>query len=83
MAIRSHWSIENKLHWVLDVTMGEDGSRVRKDHAPENLAIVRHISLNMLQEAKKSIKDMSIKGFRKMAGWCDKTLGKIIRSKFS
>jgi predicted transposase YbfD/YdcC len=82
MAIRSHWSIENKLHWVLDVTMGEDGSRVRKDHAPENLAIVRHISLNMLQEAKKSIKDMSIKGFRKMAGWCDKTLGKIIRSKF-
>jgi predicted transposase YbfD/YdcC len=82
MAIRSHWSIENKLHWVLDVTMGEDGSRVRKDHAPENLAIVRHISLNMLQEAKKSIKDMSIKGFRKMAGWCDKTLGQIIRSKF-
>ena len=66
MAIRSHWSIENKLHWVLDVTMGEDGSCVRKDHASENLAIVRHILLNMLQEAKKGIKDMSIKGLRKL-----------------
>ena len=68
MAIRSHWSIENNLHWVLDVTMGEDGSRVRKDYAPENLAMVRHISLNMLQIAKKNIKDMSIKGLRK---WLD------------
>ena len=64
------------------MTMGEDSSRVRKGHAPENLAIVRHISLNMLQEAKKGIKDMSIKGLRKLAGWCDDTLGKIIRCKF-
>jgi len=82
MAIRSHWSIENKLHWVLDVTMGEDDSRVRKDHAPENFAIIRHISLNMLQEAKKSIKDISIKGLRKLAGWSDEILGGIIRCKF-
>ena len=48
-AIRSHWAIENSLHWVLDVTMGEDLSRVRKDHAPENMAMVRHIVLNLLQ----------------------------------
>jgi len=37
-AIRQHWSIENQLHWILDVTFGEDASRVRKDNAPENLA---------------------------------------------
>jgi len=82
MAIRSHWVIENNLHWVLDVTMSEDKSRVRKDYAPENLSIVRHISLNMLQEAKKSMKDISIKGLRKLAGWCDITLSKIIKYKF-
>ena len=45
-AIRSHWAIENSLHWVLDVTMGEDLSRVRKAHAPENMAMIRHIVLN-------------------------------------
>lgn len=79
-AIRSHWSIENNLHWVLDVTMNEDGSRVRTDHAPENLNMTRHIALNALQEMKKSIKGMSIKGLRKLAGWCDKTFEKLIKS---
>ena len=48
-AIRSHWAIENRLHWCLDVTFGEDASRIRKDHAPENLNIVRKIAMNILR----------------------------------
>ena len=48
-AIRSHWEIENRLHWCLDVTFGEDASRVRKDYAPENLNIVRKIAMNLLR----------------------------------
>jgi predicted transposase YbfD/YdcC len=48
-AIRSHWGIENRLHWVLDVAFREDACRVRVGHAPENLAIVRHFALNLLR----------------------------------
>jgi predicted transposase YbfD/YdcC len=47
--IRSHWGIENRLHWVLDVAFREDDCRVRVGHAPENLAIVRHFALNLLR----------------------------------
>jgi predicted transposase YbfD/YdcC len=49
-AIRSHWGIENRLHWVLDVAFREDACRVRVGHAPENLAIVRHFALNLLRQ---------------------------------
>ncbi len=49
-AIRSHWAIENSLHWVKDVTMGEDASRVRSDNAPENMSIMRNIALNIFRE---------------------------------
>jgi predicted transposase YbfD/YdcC len=49
-AIRSHWGIENRLHWVLDVAFREDDCRVRVGHAPENLAIVRHFALNLLRQ---------------------------------
>ena len=48
-AIRSHWGIENRLHWVLDVAFREDACRIRVGHAPENLAIVRHFALNLLR----------------------------------
>jgi len=48
-AIRGHWGIENRLHWVLDMTFREDDSRVRVGHAPENLAIIRHLALNLLR----------------------------------
>jgi predicted transposase YbfD/YdcC len=51
-AARSHWGIENSLHWVLDVVMREDDSRVRKDNAPDNLAMLRHIALNLLKQEK-------------------------------
>lgn len=81
-AIRSHWAVENSLHWVLDVTLREDDSRVRKDHAPENMAMVRHIILNMLQNTKKKFKDMSIKRLQKKAGWGDSTLDMILMASF-
>lgn len=47
--IRSHWGVENRLHWLLDLAFHEDSSRVHADHAPENLAIIRHLALNLLR----------------------------------
>lgn len=65
-AVRAHWGIENSLHWVLDIAFREDESRVRKDHGPQNLAILRQITLNLLkQEPSKH----SIRGKRLKAGW--------------
>lgn len=49
---RRHWAIENELHWVLDVALNEDHSRVRKDQAPENFSVLRHIALNLLKQEK-------------------------------
>ena len=53
-SVRSHWGIENYLHWVLDVGFREDDCRIRKDNAPQNFAIIRHISLNLLNQEKTS-----------------------------
>lgn len=53
--IRSHWGIENQLHWCLDVVFSEDKSRIRKDHAPRNFSFLRRLALNLLrQEPSKS-----------------------------
>lgn len=53
-AIRTHWSIENQLHWVLDVTFGEDASRIRTAHAPQNMALLRRLAVSVLnQETSK------------------------------
>lgn len=69
-AIRGHWGIENSLHYVLDVSFGEDRSRVRKEHGPENLSRLRRIALNLLKvNGDKLGKRKSIKGRRKIAGW--------------
>jgi predicted transposase YbfD/YdcC len=63
---RSHWAIENKLHWVLDVQLSEDRSRARKDNAPENLSLMRKFALNMLQTIPEKT---SIRRKIKRAGW--------------
>lgn len=68
-AVRDHWGIENRLHWILDVTFSEDASRVRRDHGPENLAALRRLALSILQQ-ENSVKD-SLKGKRQRAGWDD------------
>jgi predicted transposase YbfD/YdcC len=69
--IREHWSIENKLHHVLDVSFNEDQSRVRKDHGPENLSRLRRLTANLLQlnNSKKSIRKQ-----RKICGWSEEYL---------
>mgnify|MGYP000697259062 CR=1 FL=1 len=54
-ATRAHWGIENQLHWILDVAFREDDCRVRKDHGDENLAILRHIALNILQQDTQTL----------------------------
>jgi predicted transposase YbfD/YdcC len=66
--VRAHWQIENRLHWVLDVVMDEDGSRARKDHGPENLARLRRFALNLLRAAPHP---GSTRGKIKRAGWDD------------
>lgn len=67
LAIRSHWGIENSLHWILDVSFGDDQSRIRKGNAPQNMAMMKHFTLNLLQQSKE--KRGSIKQMRKAAGW--------------
>lgn len=65
---RTHWTIENQLHWVLDVSLAEDAARSRKDNAPQNLALIRKIALNLLRTHPAK---GSIKGKIKRAGWND------------
>lgn len=81
-AIRAHWGVETSLHWTLDMTFREDESRVRLKNAAENMAIIRHMALNMLQNAKKAYSDTSIRGLRKKAGWGDGTLDFILKQQF-
>jgi predicted transposase YbfD/YdcC len=66
--VREHWSIENNLHWHLDVVFQEDACRTRKDHGPANLAVVRKIALNLLR-ANHAKKSLNMKRLR--AGWDD------------
>ena len=66
-ATRGHWGIENSLHWVLDISFREDESRVRTGNAAENLALLRHMALNLLKQDTTA--KASIKGKRKRAGW--------------
>ena len=68
-AVRSHWSIENRLHWQLDVTFQEDQCRVRKGHADANLSLLRRSSLSLLKNNKTE--KVGVKNKRLCAAWND------------
>jgi predicted transposase YbfD/YdcC len=73
--VRSHWGVENRLHWRIDVVMNEDQDRTRMDNAPNNLAVLRHMALNLMQ------KDTTKGSFRskfKRAAWDDTYLAKLL-----
>jgi predicted transposase YbfD/YdcC len=74
--IRSHWGIENSLHWVFDIAFREDECRKRKDHSAENFAMLRRITLNLLKQEKTCKR--SIAGKRLLAGWDESYLEKVL-----
>lgn len=74
--VRKHWAIENDLHWVLDVALNEDHSRVRKDQAPENFAVLRHIALNLLKQEKMAKGGVHAKQLQ--AAWKEDYLLKVL-----
>ena len=75
-SIRSHWDIENQLHWSLDMTFHEDACRVHKGAGPQNLAVLRHIALNLLKQEKST--RLSLKSKRLKAGWDEDYLLKVL-----
>ena len=77
-AVRSHWGIENSLHWVLDVAFHEDSSRKRTGNAAENFSIICRIALNLIKN--EISKKRSVKGKRLDAGWNNDYLSKILKN---
>ena len=77
-AVRSHWGIENRLHWVLDVSFGEDASTVRKDNAPQNLSLLKKIVLNLIRLDTTDKTKCSVRMKRKRAAWNDRIREKIL-----
>jgi predicted transposase YbfD/YdcC len=75
-AARTYWEIENKVHWVLDITFREDDCRVRKGNGPQNFAVLRHIALNLLR--RESTAKCSIRAKRLKAGWDHDYLLKVL-----
>jgi predicted transposase YbfD/YdcC len=73
--VRNHWGIENGLHWVLDVCFGDDASRVRTGHGPENFALLRRLALAVLKQQKDK---HSIRGRRLVAGWDNSYLEQLL-----
>jgi predicted transposase YbfD/YdcC len=73
--VRSHWAVENSLHWVMDMVFRDDECRVRTDHAPANFTTIKHMALNLLRNAKG--KD-SLRLRRKVAAWDDDFLASLI-----
>ena len=76
-AIRSHWAIENSLHWVMDMMFRDDEIRVRTDHAPANFTTIKHMALNLLRRPSSK---QSLRGRRKAASWDDDFLASLITS---
>ena len=79
-AIRRHWSIENNLHWVLDVTFREDDSRVRDPTAARNFALLRKIAINLLGQDRST--KASLRGKRKKAAWDNDYMFQLLRANF-
>ncbi len=75
-AVRAHWAIENNLHWVLDLAFDEDSNRTRKGYSASNLAVIRHMALNLIK-AEETAK-VGVKTKRMMAGWDNDYLLKIL-----
>jgi len=75
-AIRSHWHVENKLHWQLDVSFNEDGCRLRSGHAAENIALMNKVALNLLKNEKST--KVGIKSKRLKAGWDNDYMLKVL-----
>ena len=73
--IRSHWAIENSLHWVMDMMFRDDECRVRTDHAPANFATIKHMAINLLRRPPGK---QSLRGRRKAASWDDDFLASLI-----
>jgi predicted transposase YbfD/YdcC len=74
--VRAHWGVENRLHWVLDVVFHDDLARLRSGHGPENMAIVKHMALNLMRSTKATA---SLKVRRKKAAWNTTYLGDVLR----
>lgn len=77
-SVRSHWGIENSLHWVLDVDFNEDGSRKRSGFAAQNYSLLNRIALNLLKNEKTT--KVGVRGKRLKAGWDNKYLIKLIKN---
>ncbi|WP_212962777.1 ISAs1 family transposase [Cohnella xylanilytica] len=77
VARRSHWGIENKLHWVLDTVMREDESRARTGHGAENLNVLRHLALNLVK--KEATMKGSVRTKLKICGWGHNYLFKVLQ----
>ncbi len=75
-AVRCLWQIENRLHWILDVVFHDDLTRLRTGHGPENMAVIKHMAMNLIRQAKPTT---SLKNRRKLAGWNLDYLDTLIR----
>jgi predicted transposase YbfD/YdcC len=73
--VRAHWGVENRLHWILNVVMNEDQGRSRRDNSPYNLAILRHMALNLMQKDRSNV---SLRGKFNLAAWRDDFLVKLL-----
>ena len=78
LAVRAHWGIENRPHWVLDVVFHDDLARLRTGHGPQNMAVVKHMAMNLVRNPKDK---HSLKVRRKLANLNGDYLEKLIRQK--
>jgi len=75
-AVRAHWHVENKLHWILDVTFKEDDSRIRTGNAAQNMTVLRHMALNLIKREQSTKR--SVRGKRLKAGWDENYLARVL-----